>query len=243
MSSMRNAVQRRNHKERAQPLERQKWGFLEKKKDYRLRAKDYNAKKARLKALQEKASTRNPDEFYYKMVNSRTKGGIQIADRGNKALDNDTVKLLKTQDAGYLRVKNAIERKAIERLEVEAALLEIDNQTPGKKRKHTIFVESKAEAKEFDPVKHFDTVPELLDRAYNRPTKEQLALLRIHEQVPELEELEAKARENKLRELASRMKRSEELTVAERELALQRERMGKAVGFGKPGKWGKERKK
>lgn len=32
MSSMRNAVQRRNHKERAQPLERQKWGVLEKHK-------------------------------------------------------------------------------------------------------------------------------------------------------------------------------------------------------------------
>jgi hypothetical protein len=29
---MRNAVQRRNHKERAQPLERQKWGLLEKHK-------------------------------------------------------------------------------------------------------------------------------------------------------------------------------------------------------------------
>lgn len=32
MSSMRNAVQRRNHKERAQPLEREKWGILEKNK-------------------------------------------------------------------------------------------------------------------------------------------------------------------------------------------------------------------
>jgi len=32
MSSMRNAVQRRNHKERAQPLERSKWGLLEKHK-------------------------------------------------------------------------------------------------------------------------------------------------------------------------------------------------------------------
>ena len=29
---MRNAVQRRNHKERAQPLEREKWGVLEKHK-------------------------------------------------------------------------------------------------------------------------------------------------------------------------------------------------------------------
>lgn len=32
MSSMRNAVQRRNHKERAQPAERAKWGILEKHK-------------------------------------------------------------------------------------------------------------------------------------------------------------------------------------------------------------------
>lgn len=32
MSSMRNAVQRRNHKERAQPKEREKWGVLEKHK-------------------------------------------------------------------------------------------------------------------------------------------------------------------------------------------------------------------
>ena len=30
MSSMRNAVQRRSHKERAQPREREKWGVLEK---------------------------------------------------------------------------------------------------------------------------------------------------------------------------------------------------------------------
>ena len=32
MSSMRNAVQRRNHKERAQPVERERYGILEKHK-------------------------------------------------------------------------------------------------------------------------------------------------------------------------------------------------------------------
>ncbi|MBC9703263.1 MAG: hypothetical protein H9W83_12295 [Leuconostoc sp.] len=32
MSSMRNAVQRRNHRERGQPEERAKWGLLEKHK-------------------------------------------------------------------------------------------------------------------------------------------------------------------------------------------------------------------
>ena|SRR6185369_5292565 len=73
MSTLRNAVHRRDHKERAQPLAREKRGLLEKHKDYVLRAKDYNFKQKRLKSLKEKALFRNPDEFYFKMINARTK--------------------------------------------------------------------------------------------------------------------------------------------------------------------------
>ena len=40
-----------------------------------------------------------------------------------------------------------------------------------------------------------------------------------------------------------RMKRSEELEKAGRELAIEKERYGKGVGLGKPGKFSKERKK
>lgn len=155
-------------------------------------------------------------------------------------------------------MKSAIERKAIERLEVEAALLSLDGaSTAGKKRKHTVFVESREEAKQFDPVIHFDTVPELVDRSANRPRREQLAMLQLKEQAsgPELTAKEkrlqklmerkkrAKVREAKLNELAQRMKRTEELGKAERELGLQRERFGKGVGLGKPGSFSKERKK
>lgn len=73
MSSLRNAVQRRNHKERGQLASRERLGLLEKKKDYTLRAKDFHFKEKRLKALREKAAQRNPDEFYFKMINTKTK--------------------------------------------------------------------------------------------------------------------------------------------------------------------------
>ncbi|MCJ1449448.1 MAG: hypothetical protein MMC23_009968, partial [Stictis urceolatum] len=101
MSSMRNAVQRRSHKERAQPKEREKWGILEKHKDYSLRASDYNEKKRRLKILRQKAAERNPDEFHFAMMNSTTEvDGKKSWSRGNTALSSETIKLLKTQDAG-----------------------------------------------------------------------------------------------------------------------------------------------
>ena len=71
MSSLRNAVPQKTHKERHQPGKRQKLGLLEKHKDYVQRAKDYNKKQATLKKLEQKAAFRNPDEYYFKMVNTR----------------------------------------------------------------------------------------------------------------------------------------------------------------------------
>lgn len=129
MSSMRNAVQRRNHRERAQPEERAKWGLLEKRKDYKLRAADHKLKKRKINALKQKASERNEDEFYFGMMSSTSKGGIKQSTRGDdnsggggKALDTDVVKLMKTQDQGYLRTMLQSTRKEIERLENEVVL-------------------------------------------------------------------------------------------------------------------------
>ncbi|KAF2430184.1 U3 small nucleolar RNA-associated protein 11 [Tothia fuscella] len=119
MSSMRNAVQRRNHKERAQPVERQKWGILEKHKDYALRAKDHKEKRRRIKVLKEKAAFRNPDEFHFGMMSSRMQNGVKVGDRGNTALSNNVVQLMKTQDVGYLRTMLQKSRKERLRLEEE----------------------------------------------------------------------------------------------------------------------------
>lgn len=70
--SMRNIIKRRTHKERSQPANRSKYGMLEKKKDYKLRAKDYHQKEDKLKKLKVQAALRNPDEFYYKMIRAST---------------------------------------------------------------------------------------------------------------------------------------------------------------------------
>ncbi|PYI23049.1 hypothetical protein BO99DRAFT_470860 [Aspergillus violaceofuscus CBS 115571] len=124
MSTMRNTVQRRNHKERAQLHGREKWGILEKHKDYSLRAKDYNAKKAKLKRLQEKVRDRNPDEFNFGMLSSHTarqgRHGTGVRDSAAaRGLSHDAIKLLKTQDAGYLRTQGERIRRQLGRLEEE----------------------------------------------------------------------------------------------------------------------------
>ena len=103
MSSLRNSLHRRNHKERGQLAHRSKLGILEKHKDYVLRAKDYHSKQDRIRRLKQKASEKNKDEFHFGMVNQRTNEGVHIQSRGNVAMPLDMVKLLKTQDENYVR--------------------------------------------------------------------------------------------------------------------------------------------
>lgn len=186
---MRNAIPRRPHKERSQPLARGRHGLLEKHKDYSLRAKDHNLKKARLRLLRQKAVERNPDEFHFGMMSSTTRnGGIKVADRGNKALSDGVVKLLKTQDAGYLRTMASKSRKERERLEQEIMLCEkagangkvtelkaLKDEKGSRKAKHTVFVEDEAAQNEFDAEEWFGTDEKGVGRAYNRPRKIEVA--------------------------------------------------------------------
>ncbi|KAL2122801.1 hypothetical protein VTJ04DRAFT_3256 [Mycothermus thermophilus] len=127
MSSLRNSIQRRAHRERAQPFERQRLGLLEKKKDYQKRARDYAKKQAVLKSLRQKAADRNEDEFYFGMLSRKGPGsavtrgksftGTVDGDRGNKAMDVDTVRLLKTQDLGYVRTMRNVAAREVKELE------------------------------------------------------------------------------------------------------------------------------
>ncbi|KAF9245917.1 small-subunit processome [Melanogaster broomeanus] len=115
-SSLKNSLHRRNHKERSQLAHRAKYGILEKHKDYVLRARDYHSKQDRLNRLRQKAADRNKDEFYFSMNKEKTVQGVHVKDRGNVAIPMDMVKLLKTQDEGYIRTMKAVGLKKIDRI-------------------------------------------------------------------------------------------------------------------------------
>ncbi|PNX98951.1 putative U3 small nucleolar RNA-associated protein 11-like [Trifolium pratense] len=128
MSSLRNAVPRPAHKERHQPSSRKTFGLLEKHKDYVERAKAYHKKQDTLRILREKAANRNEDEFYFKMIKSKTVDGVhRPVEKDNKYTQEELI-LMKTQDIGYILQKLQSEKKKVEKL--SAMLHSIDNNKP-----------------------------------------------------------------------------------------------------------------
>jgi len=255
MSSLRNAIPRRPHKERSQEHGRRRHGLLEKHKDYSLRAKDHNEKKARLKILRQKAADRNPDEFHFAMLSSKTKNGIKIADRGNKALNSDAVKLLKTQDAGYVRTMLQRSRKERQKLEEEMVLMDVEGEDGTRLRtlkdvegenanSHTVFVDDETEQAAFDAEEWFDT--DAVSNAHNRPRRtpaKQAPIAAPAKGPRELEKerlakraerIRAKKRQREQASQQIKLKllrdREKDLATAEQELELQRARISNSAG-------------
>jgi hypothetical protein len=261
MSSMRNAVQRRNHKERAQPVERERWGLLEKRKDYKLRAADHRQKKQKIKLLSQKARDRNPDEFSFKMLSSRVdKQGKKVADRGNVSLSHDVVKLLKTQDAGYIRTMLQMVRKERQELEQRLTLEEntgvraLKDGSKLKTGKHSVYVNDEEEQQAFDPDSWFgrgDGMPDQLEHTQDRwadtsDEYEAEAATKTRHKTMSKKQIDAeekarlakrvfrKARERAQGRTAYRLeavkKQERELVAAEEELETQRAKMNKTIG-------------
>ncbi|EPS41820.1 hypothetical protein H072_4232 [Dactylellina haptotyla CBS 200.50] len=238
---MRNAVQRRNHKERSQISSRLRFGHLEKHRDYALRAQDYNSKKKRLKILKTKAAERNPDEFYFGMVNAKTRdGGVFVKDRaGAGAMEMDAVRGLKTQDKGYLRVMGDVERRKRERLEEELVFVDVaggmETLGLGKKKVFDENGEVVKPEKQKKVVRNFDSDND--DEMEWEDEEEDGGDGKTKPTPAELKA--AKARMSKYKELEARMKREAELRSIERTLDAQREFMGKSaprMGMTKDGK-------
>jgi U3 small nucleolar RNA-associated protein 11 len=232
---MRNAVQRRNHKERAQPLARSRHGLLEKHSDYSLRAADHRAKKKRIKILREKARDRNPDEFNFGMMKGQVgKDGTRMGDRGNTALDHETVQLLKTQDEGYLRTILSRTRKEVERAVGSLKVRKDGDQIDilgddGARGRKTVFVTSLSEQdgyKKDEPEDGEDEEEDLEDLDADEDDQDNIKPVKATNTQPS----RTKAREKEQRKLEALKRRQQQLIIAQRELDLQRAKMSNSIG-------------
>jgi len=146
------------------------------------------------------------DEFHFAMMSSKTKDGIRLGDRGNKALSHDVVLLLKTQDAGYLRTmlqQTRLERRRLERaLQLTAGLQGSSDGLDENPPSRTVFVDS-AEEQLAHATQGVDADDAGVEPALSAPAHERLDALRAREK---------------------------ELVQAERELELQRAKMSNSIG-------------
>ena len=151
---MKNLLKTRTYRERAQPAARQHLGLLEKHKDYVQRARDFHKKEDAIKKLKEKASFRNPDEYYFKMAHTSTEDGVHKKAAAEQPT-NDEMRKFKKEDASYLMVKQTAEAKKIERLRASLHMLDAPLQN-----KHTIFVSDEEKGRAFEVKGHGRTPAE-----------------------------------------------------------------------------------
>lgn len=221
MSTFKNASKSRQktHRERSQLSSRAHLGILEKKKDYKARALDYQKKQKTIKALKRKALDRNPDEFYFKMVKTRLEDGVHQCEDDTPTYTDEQLKLMSSQDIKYINYKRTTEMRKIEKL--KSGLHMLDDSADKPKNKHTFFVDSKREVSTFDPAKRLNTHPKLLDRTYNRPTKETLKKPITEYDAETLQKI-ARQRKQKYKELSTRIEREKELRITSQKLEMQR---------------------
>lgn len=216
----------KTHRERHQPQARSNLGLLEKKKDYKLRAKDYNDKKAALQHLRKKALNKNPDEFAFHMINSKLVDGVHREKTKDVNLTPEQIALMQTQDMKYIVNKRTMEKKRIEKIKANLHLINCDEKP---KNIHTFFVDSEKEKKSFDIAKRLGTHPSLLDRTHNRPTMEDLksGKFKVEEMDEEVLGESTKVTQKAYKELKQRMSREAQLGVIQRKMEMKTALKGK----------------
>ncbi|ESO00541.1 hypothetical protein HELRODRAFT_157327 [Helobdella robusta] len=227
-TAFRNAAKsyQKVHRERSQLKSREHLGFLEKKKDYKRRTEEHHKKLNTLKFLKRKALDKNPDEFYFNMVRSKLVDGEHKADDKIVSYTDDQLKLMESQDIKYVQHKRSIEKKKIERLKASLQLFDIPYLP---KNEHVIFLDSKREVETFDPAKYFNTLPELVNRSYNRPTLETLknsSQFQIDDRILAEATVE---KEKKYGELVKRIEREKQLAIVESKLSMKKLLIDKSV--------------
>ncbi len=172
-----------------------------------------------MKALKKKASERNPDEFYFKMNTSKVAGGKHV-DIIDNSLGVEEIKLLKTQDIGYVAYRKSIDDHKIEKL--KSSLHFIGESKP---LNHTVFVDDSDKLHSFDPAEHFDTSPELVERSFNRIKKGELEKMVESGNIPATKVTRKQSQSYK--ELKQRSDRATKLGRVVSKLHMQKAVMGK----------------
>ena len=120
LKNIKKYIPRRKYRERGQIERRKKLGFLEKKKDYKIRAEDYHEKEKKYKNLKEAARTRNPDEFYHKMIKAKIIDGEHVQFPDDKNLEQKLV--TNTQFINLVNFKKSQLEKEAEKMKVRLQL-------------------------------------------------------------------------------------------------------------------------
>ncbi|XP_073996916.1 probable U3 small nucleolar RNA-associated protein 11 [Rhodnius prolixus] len=207
MSSFRKAskINQRTHRERHQPEKRAHLGLLEKKKDYKYRANDYHNKQNVLKKLKILAQNRNPDEFYFHMINSKIVDGRHK--EKVKPVDEDTLeqkKLMESRNLTYVAMKRTIEHKKVNRLQ---SSLHLTDFTKSVKSNHLHFDDegNPAEASTSKDVQQLENIGDL-----NIPDIDKKTLRKMN-----------KMKLNSYNNLAQRIERVKQLSVIQRKMEMQ----------------------
>lgn len=178
--------------------------------------------------------------------------GRKVADRGNKALSMDVVKLLKTQDAGYIRTMLQMVRKEREELEQKIVVDEdearaLKDGDYGKTAKRTVYVGDKDEQEEFNADSWFgeggelpgrsratekseDADEEQLSRPRKLTKKQREAQIQAEKEKASLMKKRERALERAAAHLEALKARERDLVAAEEELEQQRAKMNNTVG-------------
>ncbi|CAG9772926.1 unnamed protein product [Ceutorhynchus assimilis] len=192
----------KTHRERHQPESRQHLGLLEKPKDYRKRAQDYNEKKETLKVLRKRALNRNPDEFYHHMINSRTEEGRHFEKELEIEDTPEQLQLMRTQDLKYIVTKRTQEQRKIEKQQAQLHLTSVDHNITNT---HIRFEKNKDKNKKLNSYK-----------------LEKLSEIELPDVDPASLQKSARTRQQLYNELAKRIKREKELAIIQQKIEMNR---------------------